>query len=188
MSDVICGSVGPNVIWPLWETPQEKHLNLSAFSDSLGNLVRAQKLHTISLSSPQPPVGHLSLCDHGSVKKPKMSARTKLITRHLTAGQAGANPGSQSYQPVGICLVFSVFLSYKAMTHSAVVRALLILPVKCSSLVLGTMPVKRRQMSPNNKISSEKDVPGRVTSLRWASGCRVTIPSAPWPVSCHWDR
>lgn len=44
--------------------------------------------------------------------KNKMSARTMLITGHLTAGQAGANPRTQSYQPVGICLVFSVFLSY----------------------------------------------------------------------------
>lgn len=39
---------------------------------------------------------------------------------------------------------------------------------------------------PNSKISSEKDFPGRVTSLRWASGHRVTVPSALW--SCHWDR
>lgn len=104
-----------------------------------------------------------------------MSARTTLITGHLTARQARTNPRSRSYQPVGICLVFSVFLSYKTVTHSAVVRPLLILLVKRFSLMLGTMPMKRRQISPNNKISSEKDVPGRVISLRWASGLRVSV-------------
>lgn len=45
-SDFSRGSVGPNVIRPLWETPQDKH-QFICFSDFLRNLVRAQKLHTV---------------------------------------------------------------------------------------------------------------------------------------------
>lgn len=108
---------------------------------------------------------------------------TRLITGHLTAGQQEQTPEIRDIIQGEFACFFSAFLSYKAMTHSAVVRVLLILPVKCSSLKLGTMPVKRRQMSASNKISSEKDVPRRVSSIGWASGLKVTVPSALW--QCH---
>lgn len=106
VGDFVCGSVGPNVIRPLWETPQDKHLDLSAFQTPW-EVWLEHRSFTVSLSrgTSLPVWSWLS-------GKNKMSARTMLITGHLTAGQAGANPRSQSYQPGGICLVFSVFLSY----------------------------------------------------------------------------
>lgn len=146
VSDFICGTVGPNVIRPLWEMPQEKHLNVSAFQTP-----REIWLEHRSFAQFHGPVPSLlwdsSPCVTMAQLKKQNVSKNDANNCKFNSITGRSKPQKSELSPVGICLIFLVFLSCKAVTHSAVVRALLILPVKCSSCVGDSASEKETNVS-----------------------------------------